>query len=130
MLAGMKPVDALYVRLALAAQATGDKRLAVYRRDLAARFAEAQQEGSILYLREAARFTLEIEHHPRRAVVLATRNWAISRTPLDARVLVDAAVAAHDPAAARPIALWVAKTHLQDTVIARRLRQLGYGPQG
>lgn len=130
LLKGMRPIDALYVRLALAAQATGDKRLAFYRKDLAARFAEAQQEGSILYLREAARFALDIEHHPRRAVALATRNWAISRTPLDARVLVDAAAAAHDPAAARPVAEFVARTHLEDTVIARCLKELGYGPRG
>ncbi|HJU15729.1 MAG TPA: hypothetical protein VJ770_04600 [Stellaceae bacterium] len=130
LLHGMKAVEPLYLRLALAAQALGDARLSAYRKDLAARYEEARRQGDILHLRGAARFALGIEHDPRQAVALATRNWAVQHAPVDARVLVEAAWAAHDPAAARPIAEWVAKTHLEDKMIARRLDALGFRPQG
>jgi Tfp pilus assembly protein PilF len=119
-----KPIDALYVRLAQAAQALHDPKLATYRAELAARFAEARRQGDTLHLRDASRFTLAIEHDAPRALGYALQNWTIQRAPIDARTVLEAALAADEPQAARPVAQWIARTHLEDVTLARLLRQL------
>lgn len=125
LLRDLKPIDALYLRLALAAQALGDPRLATYRQELAARFAAARRQGDTLHLRDAARFALDIEHDAPRALKYALQNWAIQRGPIDARIVLDAALAADDPAVARPVETWLARTRLEDVTLARQLRRLG-----
>jgi hypothetical protein len=127
LLGGLEAIDALYLRLALAAQATGDAKLERYRKDLAERFAAARRQGDTLHLRDAARFALDLEHDPPRALDLALRNWATQRTPVDVRIVLEAALAAAQPAAARPIAEWVARTGLEDVAIAQLLGRLGPG---
>jgi hypothetical protein len=119
-------VDALYLRLALAlaAQATGDPGFIGYRNDVAARFEAARRQGDTLHVRDASRFTLEIEHDGPRALDLARQNWAVHKTPYDARVLLAAAIACRDPAAARPVLEWVISTRLEDRIIEDMTRFL------
>lgn len=128
LLKDVKPIDALYVRLAQAAQALGDPKLAGYRTELAARFAAARRQGDTLHLRDASRFALAIEHDAPRALDYALQNWTIQRAPIDARTLLEAALAADRPDAARPVAAWLARTHLEDVTLARLLRRLGLAP--
>jgi hypothetical protein len=123
LLRGFERVDALYLRLVLAAQATGDAQFLAYRDDIAARFAAARRQGDTLHLRDASRFALEVERDPVRALDFARRNWSVHKTPYDARALLAAAIACHDPAAARPVADWVARTRLEDRNIARLMRE-------
>jgi hypothetical protein len=124
LLRGFERVDALYLRLALAAQMTGDPGFPKYRDDVAARFAAARRQGDKLHLRDASRFSLEIEHDPGRALEFAQQNWAIHKTPYDARALLAAAIACNDPSAAEPILTWVTATRLEDKLIDRMIQRL------
>ena len=124
LLRGFERIDALYLRLTLAAQATGDARFPAYRDDIAARFEAARRQGDTLHLRDASRFALEVEHDGTRALDFARQNWAVHKTPYDARALLAAAIACHDPAAARPVADWVAATRLEDRTIERMIQRL------
>lgn len=127
-LRGYERIDALYLRLALAAQATKDPQFPTYRADLAARFAAARRQGDTVHLRDAARFTLDIEHDPARALNIALQNWHTGhKSPADLRLLLAAAVAAHNAAAAKPAVEWVATTHLEDVTAERLIRQLASG---
>jgi hypothetical protein len=117
LLRGFERVDALYLRLVLAAQMTGDPGFPTSRDDVAARFEAARRQGDTLHLRDASRFALEIEHDGARALDFARQNWAVHKTPYDARALLAAASACHDPAAARPVIEWVATTRLEDQAI-------------
>jgi predicted Zn-dependent protease len=124
LLRGVERIDALYLRLALAAQATGDSGFPRYRDDVAARLAAAQRQGDKLHLRDASRFMLEIERDGPRALALARQNWAGHKTPYDARALLAAAVVCHDQAAAKPVLEWVTATRIEDRAIERLIRQL------
>ncbi len=80
LLRGFERVDALYLRLALAAQAAGDPGFPSYQSDVAARFEAARRQGDRLHLRDASRFALEIEHDGARALDFARQNWAVHKT--------------------------------------------------
>jgi hypothetical protein len=124
LLRGFERVDALYLRLALAAQITGDPGFPAYREAVAARFEAARRQGDALHLRDGSRFTLEIEHDSTRALEFAQQNWAVHKTPYDARALLAAAIAGHDAVAARPVIDWVASTGLEDRAIERLVSAL------
>jgi hypothetical protein len=124
LLRGFERVDALYLRLALAAQATSDAQFPAYRDDVAARFEAARRQGDTLHLRDASRFALEIEHDSVRALDFARQNWFVHKTPYDARALLASAVARQDTAAAQPVIDWVAATRLEDMSVERLMRQL------
>lgn len=126
LLAGFERIDALLLRLALAARVTGDAKFERYREDLAARFAAARRRGDEVHLRDAARFALEIENQPAAALELARRNWARQRGLADARVLLEAAIAAREPSAARPVAEWTKAMRVDDATTARLLQKLGF----
>ena len=53
------------------------------------------------------------------ALALARDNWDVQREPADARLLLEAARAAGDPAAAGPVLDFLAATGLEDSMIAR-----------
>jgi hypothetical protein len=127
LLSGFERIDALYLRLTLAAQATEDARFPVYRDAIAARFEAARRQGDALHLRDASRFALEIEHDSRRALELAQQNWAVHKTPYDARALLAAAAACQDRMAAQPVIDWIAATRLEDRMLERLLQRLPTG---
>jgi tetratricopeptide (TPR) repeat protein len=120
LLAGKNRIDALLLRLALAARDSGDPKAGAYGEELAARYAAARARGEQLHLRDESRFELELRHQPARALELAKQDWEVQRTPIDARIYLAAALAAHDTAATRMIADWIAGTGLED----RRLRDM------
>ena len=65
---------------------------------------------------------------PARALQLARENWATQREPADARILLEAALAAGDPAAARPVLDWLERTGLRarpDQSAGRSARRSG-----
>jgi hypothetical protein len=91
---------------------------------LQARFDAARRRGDSVHLREEARFTLHLLDRPGAALELARRNWASQREPADARLLLEAALAAADPAAARPVLDWLDRTGLEDARMAALARRL------
>jgi len=124
LLQGFERIDALYLRLALAARASEDSRFRAYRDDVAARYEAARRQGDLVHLRDASRYALEIERDGVKALDFARRNWAVHKTPYDARALLAAAIACHDPAAAKPVIDWVAATRLEDRTIERLVQRL------
>jgi hypothetical protein len=79
-------------------------------REMAARFEAAHLRGDTVHQREEARFALAVERDPARALRLAQQNWLVQREPADARILLEAAVAADAPGAAAPALTWLADT--------------------
>jgi hypothetical protein len=82
---------------------------------MASRFRDLEQRGdSRLYGREEARFVLELQHDPSRALKLAQDNWTIQRAPEDMRILLEAALATDQPESARPVLDLLEKTGFED----------------
>lgn len=115
------------LRRALAERALGDAAWEASARDLEARFAEARLRGAALHEREEARFALALRDDPARAVALARANFEVQREPADARILLEAALAAGDLASAKPALAWLARTHLEDGRLSALAAKLGVG---
>src|SRR4051812_41959579 len=124
LLRGFERVDALYLRLALAAQMADDPGFPAYRDGVAARYAAARRQGDRLHLRDASRFALEIEKDAAQALDFARQNWEMHKTPYDARALLAAAIASGDPAAGQPVVHWVKATRLEDRNLERLIERL------
>jgi len=63
---------------------------------LKARFDAARLRGDSVHRREEARLALRLLKQPPRALQLARANWRVQKEPADARILLEAARAAHD----------------------------------
>jgi len=125
LLRGRERSDILLVRLALAQAATGDAGAAASARALRDRFEDAARRGDRLHLQEESRCLLALQKDPKRALEAARENWKTQREPRDARVLMEAALAAGDAAAARDALDWMARTGYEEPryrALAERLR--------
>jgi predicted Zn-dependent protease len=118
LLQGRGRADVLLLRLALAARATGDAGAAAHASALAARFAAARLRGDVSHRKEEARFRLALGGDVAGALTLARENWAEQREPADARVLLEAALAARDRAAAEPALQWMAASGVESQALA------------
>lgn len=88
---------------------------------MADRFAAAQARGDTTHRAEEARFQLHLRGDTAKALQLASANYQVQREPRDARVLLEAAIAARDSAAAQGVRDWLRTSGFEDP----RLRQLG-----
>ena len=126
--------DTAFLRLGLAQLALHSDQVQRYTWIMAARFEALRLRGSDYFGREESRFALKLQHDPETALDMALRNWQVQRAPWDARVVLEAALAAKQPQAAVPVLDFVEKTRLEDPVVeplARDLRaQLGTPGQG
>jgi len=120
---GREDDDGLLLRLALAeatpGEGSGTPSSGAAAR-VAARFAASRERGDTVHRREESRFALHVERDPARALRLAVANWEVQREPADARVLLEAALAARAPASARPALDWLDTTGIAEP----RLRAL------
>ncbi len=124
LLAPYTRIDPLLLRLTLAEQAMRDPRMAAHIADLAARFEASRLRGDTVHRREEARFALALRHDPATALGLARANWDVQREPADAQILLQAALAAGQPAAAAPAIAWLHDNKVQDgelSALAARL---------
>ena len=117
-------VDTLLLRYALAARAAGAPGAPVAASRLSQRFAASRARGDRTHLREEARFVLEAGGDARGALALALENWNAQREPADARIALEAAAAAKDPAAVRAIVEWVRATRLEGPALAGLVAKL------
>lgn len=62
------------------------------------------------------------------ALALAADNWALQREPRDARILLEAALAVGDPAAAAPVLDWLRRHRLEDRQLAALARRFEPSP--
>jgi tetratricopeptide (TPR) repeat protein len=113
--------DVLLLRLTQAAKATADPKSAPsaanLAAELAARFDAARRRGDTTHRKEESRFTMAVQGEVARALVLAKENFAVQREPIDARILLEAALAARDLAAAQPALDWMAASGIQSVAL-------------
>lgn len=121
--------DLLLLRLTFAEQALGAPDFKKHAQALRERFAAAALRGDTLHRQEESRFQLTIENNPKRALELAVANWAVQREPYDARILLEAAIAARNPGAAQPVLDWLAQSRHEDQRLAALAAQLKAGGQ-
>jgi hypothetical protein len=119
-LAGETAADTLLLRLAIAEKRLAAPEAEKHQQMLQARIDAARARGDRLHLREEARFSLELLGDAPAALRLAEENWRIQREPADARIVLEAALAAGSPSNARPVLAWLDETGLEDV----RLRSL------
>jgi hypothetical protein len=127
LLDGKGDADALVLRRAIAAKRTNDPRLSGWSATLNERFAAARRAGVRAHLREEARFRLEVETDVVAALPLAVENWSTQKEIADARLLLECAVAAAKPDAARDVLSFVERAGIADqriTPLVTRLREV------
>ena len=116
--------DVLLLRLALAAQAAGSRDATRWRDALAARFDAARQRGDTSHRKEESRFVLALKGDTARALQLAQQNFAEQREPADARILLEAALAARQPDAAKPALDWMATNRVESVALQALVAKL------
>jgi hypothetical protein len=117
LLDGRNRSDALLLRLVLAAKATNQASFKAWRDDMATRFDDARRHGDATHEKEESRFVLGAQGDAPRALELARRNYAVQREPADARALLEAALAARQPAAAQPVLDWMATSKIESVAL-------------
>jgi hypothetical protein len=128
LLAGFDAIDSHLVRRAIAEHAIHGPDEAKLIGAMRERIAAAAARGDRIHLREEARFALAVDHDPGAALRLARDNWSVQKELADARLLAEAAVAARDPEAARPVLMWARTNGLRDAQLERHLAQLEIHP--
>lgn len=117
-------VDVLLLRYALALQALASVEASRYTALLAERLEAVRMRGDSIHRREQARFALELHHDAIAALDYARQNWIVQKEPADARLLLEAAAAANDRAAARPVIDWIRQVRLEDKTLALLIAKL------
>jgi hypothetical protein len=124
LLADAPPADSLALRIAVAEKQLG--RLDAARVDsLSYRLQLALDGLDTTHAREAAYFALYVLDKPELALKRAVANWNVQREPIDARLVLEAALAAHRAADAQPVLDWLASSgceHVDLQKLERRLR--------
>jgi tetratricopeptide (TPR) repeat protein len=109
--------DVLLLRLVFATRMLKSPDAASLQATLAARYAAAQLRGDTVHQQEEARFVLAIDGDANRALDLALKNWTVQREPRDARIVLEAALAARKPVAAQPVLTWLTDSRIEDHVL-------------
>ena len=125
MLKDRTPSDGLLLRLVLAETRLNLPVAEAHAGILAARYEAAQLRGDTVHQQEEARFRLQVYHDEKSALFLAQENWKVQKEPRDARILLDAALAAKSPAAAAPVVQWLRASGIEDARLRDLARQLG-----
>ena len=113
--------DGLLLRLALAENALALPAAKAHVQSLADRFAAAKVRGDTTHRAEEARYELHLAGDAAAALAVAAANYRVQREPRDARVLLEAAIAAKDNGAAQPVRDWLQSSGFEDA----HLRELG-----
>ena len=119
LIASTTRIDNLLLRRAIAAKLTGAADAAQTAHELTLRFAAASARRDRVHQREEARYTLIFKADPAAALALAEANWKVQKEPLDARIALEAAVAAKRPRAAQDVLAWLASTQLQSEKLSQ-----------
>ena len=120
--------DGLLLRLAEAEALLKLPAAAAHIQALDDRFAAAKLRGDTTHRAEEARFQLRLRNNPALAVRLASDNYQVQKEPRDARVLLEAAVAAKDSAAAQAARDWLKSSAFEDPRLRSLAQQAGGTP--
>ncbi|MEC4717744.1 hypothetical protein RY831_01150 [Noviherbaspirillum sp. CPCC 100848] len=91
---------------------------------LQSRFDAAMLRGDTVHEREQARFELHLRDNPRSALVHAQDNWNEQKEFADARLLLEAAAASNDKAAAAPVLNWLRQNRIDTPLLANLAAKL------
>ena len=94
---------------------------------MAARFEAARARGDSSHQKDESRFVLAVSGQPERALQLALANYHQQKEVADARIVLEAALAARQRAAAEPVLQWMAATGVESPALhalAAKLREL------
>ena len=121
--------DVLLLRLALAEQSLGLSAAQIHQAAIQARIDAARLRQDKLHLSDEALFELMFRKRPAEALRLARENWELGqREPSDARILLEAALAARHPEGAAAAVDWLARNRHEDVILlhlAAELKSLG-----
>lgn len=106
--------DGLLLRLALAETQLASPKAAAHTQALADRFAAARQRQDTTHRAEEARFLLYLKRDTAQALEIAAANYQVQREPRDARILLEAAVAARNASAAQAARDWLQSSGFED----------------
>lgn len=118
-------VDSLLLRRAIARKELRSPEAGRDFQDLARRFEASRMRGDSSHAREESRFALVLQQNPKQALLLAETNWRHQREPADARIFLEAALAANDRLAAQPVIDWMNGTKIEDHRLRDLVRRLG-----
>ncbi|TAK72709.1 MAG: hypothetical protein EPO19_00850 [Betaproteobacteria bacterium] len=119
--------DILLLRLALAEQAAKLPAAPAHIAMLKERFDASALRGDKLHQQEEARFHLYLQGDASKALRLAAENYRLQREPRDARILLEAALAAKDFRAAQPALDWLRASGYEDPLYAKLAQKLEDG---
>lgn len=114
LLAGYESMEPMLLRIAIAHEQLHDHAAASADALLSSAFAVEQLRGDAVHRREQARYLLDVSLQPRAALTAAQENWRVQREPDDILMLLRAAQAANDPAAAQPALRFLSESGMQD----------------
>jgi hypothetical protein len=116
--------DTLLLRLAMAEKALGMREAGPHVQALADRFAAAALRAERLHLGEESRFLLDLKGDAQQALAVGLDNWKEQREPRDAAVVLEAALAARDPKAAKPVLAWLRASGFESEKMKRLAESL------
>jgi tetratricopeptide (TPR) repeat protein len=117
--------DGLLLCAAIAARRLGRETQArELQSQLAARFDEVRQRGDQPLGRFEARFELEINENPARALELALDNWRLQKETHDTQIVLQAAVAAGAAERVEPVLKFLADNRTQHAALEVLVEQL------
>ena len=116
--------DVLLMRLALAEKALNTPKAAEHEAVIRARFDAARLRGDKLHIQDESRFYLYFLSNPKEALRLAQENWLSQHEPSDARMLLEAALAAKDKVAAQPALDWLSQSHIEDRHLQKLVKSI------
>jgi tetratricopeptide (TPR) repeat protein len=110
---------------AIAARRCGQEALAAeWTAQLKSRFEETRLRGDQPHGKFEARYELELRNDPQRALTVAVANWQQQKAPRDTRNVLEAAIAAKEPAAAREALRFLKENRTQDIALVNLAQQL------
>lgn len=116
-------VDALLLRQALAKKMLSASDLSADVAALRARFEASRMRGESLHQGDEARLHLFLFNQPQQALQLARANWQAQREPRDARILLQSALAAKQPDAAKPVLDLLDSSGMEDSQLRKLVAQ-------
>ncbi|MBI3308811.1 MAG: tetratricopeptide repeat protein [Candidatus Melainabacteria bacterium] len=117
-------LDALLLRLAVAEKAVNSPNLETHINDLRTRFADSGLREESIHKREEAMFLLKLLNNPKKALVLAKKNWTDQKEPIDAKILLECAIAANARSSAKPVLGFIEKNRLEDIQLLELKKKL------
>lgn len=119
--------DAVLIRRAVA-MPEGEERTALVA-VLRERMTDLAARGDAEHAREQAWFHLHVTRDPAAALTQASRNWQTQHEMRDARLLLEAAVAARDKSAARPVVEWARAHGIRHQWLDELVAQVAHEPK-